>query len=81
MAELNTVEISDDPKILAALAKIPCPGCGEHSLVMETRIGPLKFNPVGKFSIAGAQMKLTATVEAEAFLKCSKCSFEKKGHR
>lgn len=49
-----------------------CPACDQHgSLVIETHI---VANPLGTFSIAGAQMKVTA--RERLVLRCSACGLE-----
>ena len=54
----------------------PCPGCGERTLVLETRFTP---TPIGDFSLAGVQMKVTVT--RDVWLRCTGCGTEAKGHQ
>jgi hypothetical protein len=56
------------------LREIPCPNCGECNLFLGSG---LRARPIGSFSLAGAQMKVSAnTVPA---LRCStpECDFIK----
>lgn len=81
MKSTESIEVMGDPKVVEALSKILCPNCGKNTLRLEMRMGPLKVKPIGTFSLAGAQMKMAATMEAEGFLVCNDCGFEKKGKR
>lgn len=61
------------------LADKPCPDCGELSLRVVGRDG-LLAKPLGSFSLAGAQPKVSAHEVRWPWAKCSTpgCSFEKK---
>lgn len=82
MAEMTPlIEVLNDPGIREALSKIPCPDCGKCNLQMEMHQGPIKVKNVGEFSLAGQQMKFSATFDAEAFLVCPDCGYSKKGKK
>lgn len=60
---------------LTDVANTPCPSCGEKTLRIEAR---LAAKPIGDFSLAGAQMKVSA-VEVP-WLVCDNCGVEVEGH-
>jgi hypothetical protein len=64
MAEAPPVDVTDTP----------CPGCGAKALRIEQRI---TGKPIGTFSLAGAQMKVSATVKW--WLVCDGCGIEAEG--
>lgn len=53
----------------------PCPGCGEYSLRIEHRT-TLRVKPLGTWSLAGMQNKVSATEESWAWLVCDSCGIE-----
>jgi hypothetical protein len=63
----------------AFLAMSPCPECGERTLQLVFREG-LVAKPLGSFSLAGMQPKVSAHKVMWPWAVCSRpeCSFEKK---
>ena len=57
------------------IEETPCPTCNRvGTLYVEVK---LVAKPIGSFSLAGAQTKVTA--ESKPFLLCSVCHFTKMG--
>lgn len=53
-----------------------CPACGHEGMRIEWR---LKARPLGSFSLAGSQMKVSAT--ETPYLICDGCDIEAEGER
>ncbi|WP_286347080.1 hypothetical protein [Frondihabitans sucicola] len=55
----------------------PCPMCGHQGMTVAPR---LTAKPLGSYSLAGVQMKFSAT--SEMWITCDAgCGFEEKGKR
>ena len=50
---------------------LACPGCGQRALQLQ---GRLAASPLGSFSLAGVQTKVTA--KAVTYLVCTSCGIE-----
>lgn len=61
---------------MAKIDETPCPACGSKSLRIEER---LTTKPIGSFSLAGVQMKVSAV--SKPWLVCGTCGIEAEGKR
>lgn len=68
---MHTVHVST---IWPDVSDTPCPACGQTTLSIEERFEP---KPVGTWSLAGAQMKLTGKMWP--YVRCSNCGVEARG--
>lgn len=59
-------------------AGMPCRDCGAANLKLELRPS-LDAQPLGGWSLAGAQMKLSAVVGSWPWCVCGTCGSESKG--
>ena len=66
--------MSERERLEAWAAEQDCPACGHHGLVIEWR---LTAKPIGSFSLAGAQMNVSAT--ERPWIRCPECGVEAEG--
>lgn len=59
---------------------VPCRDCGNETLRLEFRT-KLIAKPLGEFSIAGVQMKFSATKTDWPWCVCDTCGGESEGKR
>lgn len=58
------------------LAKVPCPTCGMMGSLALVEVGGFRAKPMGTFSLAGNQMKLSAnTIPAIRCMRNDDCDF------
>lgn len=55
-----------------------CPACGQAALTIEWRV-ELTARPIGQFSLAGQQMKFSASSIRWPHLVCTSCGVEARG--
>lgn len=70
------VEKSELDRLIEWAGAQTCPGCGHSGLRIEMR---LLARPLGTFSLAGAQDKVSAS--EVPFLICDGCGASAQGHR
>lgn len=81
MVEINpSVEpVEPGSHRLAAWAALQrCPACGHEGLVIDWR-EVVAAQPVGTFSLSGAQAKVAAIASSVPWIRCPHCGVEAKG--